>query len=308
MTRPVLLLTLICFNVSASAFRIVSRQRPISRYSLLLSADDRSNNKPVQISSNYFVPQYQEQQQKVTKVSIGSQPDFALPDDSTVETPFQRFILCTHFITSVFNLLLVSQKLHITAVPETFPVILVIMSSIIIGDFSTGVFHWSVDNYGSIKTPIFGSVCVAFQGHHSTPWTITFRTFANNVYKICFGTIPALVLIAILGDGIAPLSRLFFTLFINWWMISQEFHKYAHMKSVPPVWKFLQDTGIVLSKKEHGLHHSSPFEGHYCILTGICNSFLDRIKFFRYLERFFFALTGNIPNTWKADEELKEIF
>jgi hypothetical protein len=35
-----------------------------------------------------------------------------------------------------------------------------------------------VDNYGSLKTPVFGSVCAAFQGHHVTPWTITFRSFA----------------------------------------------------------------------------------------------------------------------------------
>eukprot|EP01035_Chromulina_nebulosa_P018518 gene18518-24236_t len=35
--------------------------------------------------------------------------------------------------------------------------------SIILGDFATGVFHWSVDNYGDINTPVFGSVCAAFQ-------------------------------------------------------------------------------------------------------------------------------------------------
>ena len=75
--------------------------------------------------------------------------------------------------------------------------LLIITASIILGDFGTGVFHWSVDNYGSIKTPVFGSVCAAFQGHHDTPWTITFRSFANNVYKICYGTIPALLFLLI---------------------------------------------------------------------------------------------------------------
>jgi ubiquitin-conjugating enzyme E2 variant len=60
----------------------------------------------------------------------------------------------------------------------------VISAAVVIGDFATGVFHWSVDNYGSIDTPLVGTVCAAFQGHHDTPWTITFRSFANNVFKI----------------------------------------------------------------------------------------------------------------------------
>jgi len=309
MARWFILLYILRFDLTF-AFRIGNSRRQLTnRYALyanLLRSNDFSNTEvQINIESNDFVSPKNEQQKRV---AIGSQPEFALSDDSTIETPFQRVVLYTHFLTSALNILLVSLNIHINSIPEVFPVILVIITSIIFGDFSTGIFHWSVDNYGSIKTPVFGSVCVAFQGHHNTPWTITFRSFANNVYKICFGAIPALVILAILGDSIAPLTRLFFTLFINWWMVSQEFHKYAHMKNVPPVWKFLQDMGIVLSKKEHGLHHTSPFEGHYCILTGICNSFLDRTKFFRYLERFFYNFTGNVPNTWRVDETLKEIY
>jgi len=179
------------------------------------------------------------------------------------------------------------------------------MLSIIVGDFGTGVFHWSVDNYGSLRTPIFGAVCAAFQGHHQTPWTITFRSFANNIYKIAYGTIPALLLTALIPMGLH--ARLFFTLFINWWMISQEFHKYSHMRQVPPVMKFLQDNFIILSRKEHGLHHTSPFEGHYCILTGICNKWLDQTQFFRYLEKIVFKWTGNSPITWKEDPAMRDL-
>eukprot|EP00953_Heterococcus_sp_UTEX-ZZ885_P041231 21048-Heterococcus_DN1.PRE.1 len=41
----------------------------------------------------------------------------------------------------------------------------------------------SVDNYGGLHTPVFGTVIEAFQGHHGSPWTITYRKFANNVHK-----------------------------------------------------------------------------------------------------------------------------
>ena len=51
-------------------------------------------------------------------------------------------------------------------------------------DFLTGVYHWSVDNYGSGATPLVGSQIAAFQGHHQKPWTITEREFCNNVHKV----------------------------------------------------------------------------------------------------------------------------
>lgn len=36
----------------------------------------------------------------------------------------------------------------------------------LIADLVSGVFHWSVDNYGDGRTPVFGAVIEAFQGHH----------------------------------------------------------------------------------------------------------------------------------------------
>jgi len=245
------------------------------------------------------------------RIVKGSEPEFALPDDSTVETPWQRLVLQSHFLALGLNLyfsfsaLFCNSTLHLTST-TLLSVCLTIALSVVLGDFATGIFHWSVDNYGSIKTPVFGGVCVAFQGHHDSPWTITFRSFANNVFKICYASIPALALIAI--APISPLMRIFFSLFINWWMISQEFHKYAHMKSVPSPWKSLQDRGIILSKKEHGLHHTSPFEGHYCILTGICNPILDKTNFFRYLERIVYKITGVEANTWKKESSLRDVY
>jgi ubiquitin-conjugating enzyme E2 variant len=114
-----------------------------------------------------------------------------------------------------------------------------------------------------------------------------------------------LLTVGLLGRE-APLTNLFFTLFTNFWMLSQEFHKYSHMRTVPPAVKILQDAGVILSRAEHGRHHSAPFEGHYCILTGICNPLLDRIKFFRYLENAVYKLTGNKPNTWLLDPTLQQ--
>ncbi len=59
---------------------------------------------------------------------------------------------------------------------------------------------------------------------------------------------------------------------------TQEFHRFAHMVDPPALVRGLQSVGLTVSRKEHGRHHSSPFEGKYCIVTGICNGPLDHFR------------------------------
>jgi ubiquitin-conjugating enzyme E2 variant len=249
------------------------------------------------------VPTEQETIAPAKKARIGSSPDFSIEGDSTEETPFQKGIVAAHFGFVLLNALRSLGDVHLSNPSDLVSMSLTVIASIILGDLGTGVFHWSVDNYGGLKTPVVGSVCAAFQGHHSTPWTITFRSFANNLYKIAVVTVPTLALLSM-----APVSgeaRLFFALFINWWLLSQEFHKWSHMRQLPnESIRYFQDNGIILSRKEHGLHHTSPFEGNYCILTGVCNPVLDDSGFFRKLEALVYDLTGNVPNCWKEDPSL----
>ncbi|CAN0470555.1 unnamed protein product [Laminaria digitata] len=42
--------------------------------------------------------------------------------------------------------------------------------------------------------------------------------------------------------------------------------------------EFLQKIGVVVNRKEHGKHHSDPFEKKYCIVSGVCNAPLDHFK------------------------------
>jgi len=183
---------------------------------------------------------------------------------------------------------------------------LVLWSSWLIADFGSGVFHWSVDNYGNGRTPIMGGIIAAFQGHHSAPWTISQRGFCNNVYKLCipFG-IPTMTLInAVTG----PATTLFFASFCALEILSQEFHKWSHMtkKEVPSFVNILQDLGVTIGRKPHALHHMAPFEGNYCIVSGACNEVLDKSGFFRWMELQIYLLNGVESNAWKLDHNLRE--
>ena len=105
------------------------------------------------------------------------------------------------------------------------------LSSWILADFGSGVLHWAVDNYGNGRTPVFGSIIAAFQGHHSAPWTIAERGFCNNVYKLCipFGIVPMAAIKAVSG----PFTAFFFTVFCVMEILSQVC---IYLWHVSPIW------------------------------------------------------------------------
>merc|ERR1712032_169475 len=184
-----------------------------------------------------------------------------------------------------------------------------VIASWIAADLGSGVFHWSVDNYGNGRTPVMGNIIAAFQGHHSAPWTITCRGFCNNVYKLCipFG-IPTVAGITYLSGPKYPMVSLFFTVFCAIEILSQELHKWSHMtKSNVPEWvNTLQDLGITIGRVPHAQHHIAPYDGNYCIVSGLCNEVLDKTGFFRWMEHRVYELNGVESNAWKLDAELRE--
>lgn len=186
--------------------------------------------------------------------------------------------------------------------------IVTLLSGWVLADLGSGILHWSVDNYGNGRTPIMGSIIAAFQGHHSAPWTITERGFCNNVYKLCipFG-IPTMALISTLAGESHPTATLFFTVFCAMEILSQEFHKWSHMTKgeCTSSMNWLQNSGLTIDRRSHALHHTAPFEGQYCIVSGICNEAVDNSGFFRRLEHAVYNCNGVESNAWKLDPELK---
>eukprot|EP00903_Cladosiphon_okamuranus_P020326 g18649.t1 len=172
-------------------------------------------------------------------------------------------------------------------------------------DLVSGVFHWSVDNFGDRQTPVFGTVIEAFQGHHVSPWTITYRPFENNVHKIAYAVLPLLLLLRLVNPG--PAGVALGTTFLVGSLMSNEFHRFAHMTNPPALVRALQEVGLIVSRREHGRHHSSPFEEKYCIVNGICNGPLDRFRVFRLLEKVVYQLSGVEPMAWKLDPSVKEV-
>ena len=104
------------------------------------------------------------------------------------------------------------------------------------------------------------------------------------------------------------LVSLFFTVFCAIEILSQELHKWSHMtKNEVPSWvNMLQELGISIGRVPHAQHHIAPYDGNYCIVSGMCNESLDRSGFFRWMEHRIFMLNGVESNAWKLDPDLRE--
>jgi hypothetical protein len=142
----------------------------------------------------------------------GKVANIVVEGDSLETTPKQVAIVSATFVghaffaaTAIHTLLSQTDgNVELTAITS----IITVIASWIVADFGSGVFHWSVDNYGNGRTPVMGNIIAAFQGHHSAPWTITYRGFCNNVWKLCipFG-IPTVAAISFIAGPTNPMSE-----------------------------------------------------------------------------------------------------
>lgn len=222
-------------------------------------------------------------------------PVLELPGDTIQELPSHRVIvLGTTAIAA-------TSAAHAAAQLTQFEAAWLFVLALIFADFLTGIFHWATDNYGSLETPLVGSACAAFQGHHRHPYTIVHRSFCNNVFKIGKIVAPLIALAYLLH----PAPSFFLTVVLYCQMLSQEFHKFSHMppNRHPQFISILQNANLIISTKEHSRHHSSPYDGHYCIFNGWCNPILDKSLFFRRLEVLFYRHFDVEPNCWKDDNK-----
>jgi len=179
----------------------------------------------------------------------------------------------------------------------TLQIIVGILVGMLTADFVSGVLHWGADTWGSIDWPVVGQTFIrSFREHHIAPQAMCKHDFIETNGDNCL--VAAVI-------GIIPLlfytNNLFMTLcFVFFGLLAaytNQIHKWSHMYKVPAVVKFLQSTGIILSRGNHNIHHKSPFDTYYCITTGWLNLPLQQIQFWRMMETVVTMLTGLIPRS-----------
>lgn len=184
-------------------------------------------------------------------------------------------------------------------------------------DAASAVYHWALDNYGSEATPVWGAQIAGFQGHHDQPFTIVQREACNNLYRSCVPALPQMAGLAVVAvaavaagggtdSGLAVGLQSAYASFLVGCVGAQQFHKWAHsVKGVPPLAEAAARAGLIVSRRDHGRHHVSPFGSVYGIVSGWVNAPADALQVWRRAEVAVWRARGVEPICWKLDPALR---
>lgn len=170
------------------------------------------------------------------------------------------------------------------------------------GDLVSGLVHWAADTYGTEDTPVVGaSLIKPFRMHHLYPRDICVHNLVTTIGNTCILAVPVLLfciyLLWVSQSGVLAFIILCTTLMAAATVATNLFHKWAHQEKPSAVVRRLQRLRLVLEPEHHQLHHTRPFDKHYCITNGWLNPLLNRIGFFRGLEAILRRLGIHATNT-----------
>jgi plasmanylethanolamine desaturase len=177
-----------------------------------------------------------------------------------------------------------------------------LIAGYLFADFVSGFVHWLADTWGHPELPGVGKAFIRpFREHHLEPKAITRHDFFETNGNNCLICVPVA-----LGALFVPLTdrwvvfALALLLFAMLWVFgTNQFHKWSHTEQPPVLVALLQRAHLILPVEHHRLHHTAPYASHYAITAGWVNRPLDRLGFYRALERAITHLTGAVP---RADD------
>lgn len=158
-------------------------------------------------------------------------------------------------------------------------------------DFLSGLVHWALDTFGSVRTPLVGPWFIRpFREHHDDPQAMARHDFVETNGSSCLGALPLLVAAALLPVSAAQAFCGFASLGL---LLTNQCHKWAHLQAGPLV-KLAQRCGLILRPEHHRIHHQPPYASHYCTASGWMNAPLQAAGFWRAAEH---AVRALAPNT-----------
>ena len=199
-----------------------------------------------------------------------------------------------------------------------------IFLGMVFGDITGGMAHYTLDNYGiidAVTAKMPGPPFIAqYVAHHDYPNDILSYDFWTTNSDGLYATSIVLSIVYFIFQFsstmvsylsfLAPITPSFITAIYSpewtsksiallvFWMtglfynaFTNQFHKWSHMLNPPPIVAFLQKNGFLLSFAEHRRHHVDPKIG-YCLTTGWCNFFLEKIYFWRILDYLMILILG----------------
>ena len=157
-------------------------------------------------------------------------------------------------------------------------------------DFVSGLVHWAEDTFGTSKTPLIGKwIVIPNEIHHVDPVAFTRKNWWESSWDLLMATIIILI-VAWLTNHLTWHVWLFCFIGAN----ANQLHKYAHLppRRVPMLVQGLQKLRILQSARDHAEHHTNEKNTAYCVVTPYLNPILDKLLFWRGLERLTVPIFG----------------
>ena len=186
----------------------------------------------------------------------------------------------------VFVRVVTSPALRFTPVAIGI-VLAALLLGYLLADLLSGVVHWLFDTWWTETTPWVGEAFVRpFREHHTDPESITRHDWVETNGNNCIGALPLLAVACF--QSLSTPRGLFTTVMLLSLALAlvatNQFHKWAHESDPGRVVALLQRWHVILPAEHHRVHHSSPYDTHFCITTGWLNSLLAATGAFRGLE------------------------
>jgi len=206
-------------------------------------------------------------------------------------TPHRVFEWTGIAVFGVYAVLLSDKLLSITVSPGDWGIIaLAALAGYLMADAISGLVHWFADSYATETTLFVGPNFVdPFRKHHEDPEDITRHGFSETNGNNCIVSFWVLMWAYHGRDVTAGDSMDLFMLGLALFSMlgvfgTNQFHKWAHSKTVPPLVGWMQRMHLILPPVHHQIHHTWPHHTYFCITTGWLNWPLDKLRFFRIFE------------------------
>lgn len=166
-----------------------------------------------------------------------------------------------------------------------------VIAGYVLADFVSGFVHFLGDTVGSETTPILSEFIQPFREHHVDQTAITRHDFFVTNGHNCLVSLPFLAVMAFVVPDTLLSNQLFAWIYFAFFFLilsvfaTNQIHKWSHQDQPVKIVQLLQRTGLILTPARHRLHHTAPFDSHFCITTAWLNSPLERVGFFRRLAR-----------------------
>ena len=223
-----------------------------------------------------------------TKKIIYTEPCFS---ERSIFTIMENVALYSFPFVVFYFFYLIIAKMPLENCLSIIPITTLI--SYTLADFICGIVHWVGDTYGDENTPFIGHNLVQpFRWHHISPRAMTTYSISTTLGSSVMLALPFIALCFYQLPSANSYTSQFTLFLLSTLCLFSAFanlgHKYAHRRptETPFFIKKMQKFGLLLSPTHHNLHHIAPHMTHYCVFTGWCNGFLDKINFWRNMEGF----------------------